>query len=263
MTPEEKNTDRFEFYIYPREVDATKRISLANLGSYILDAAGLAAAKRDFGMNTLHARGMAWVVSRMTMEITEMPTEYETIYITTWIEKVNPIASMRNFLVHNTDGRLLAKATTLWSVIDFGTRKLVNLLEATNLSGLIAEHAGSQEPMPQPARVDINNSLEAELFGHRVVYSDIDMNRHTSSMRYLQWALNTLPIEQLCTTPIVRLDMNFTKEALYGETIAVARRKKENTLLFDMRNQEKQCCCKIRLTFGEQKTTKSEQGTTI
>lgn len=242
--------DVFEFYVYPREVDATKRISLANLGACVLDSAGLAAAKRGFGMNDMHARGTAWVVNRMVMEILEMPAEYETIYITTWIESITAVASMRNFLVHRAGGQLLVKVSTLWSVIDFKTRKLVNLLDAADLSGLTVNRNDDKAimPMPVPVRIDISSGLEMKRFQHTVVYSDIDMNRHTSSMRYLQWALNTIPLTYLSETKIGRVDINFTKETLFGEQISIDRGITDNGFVFDIRNEEGQGCCKIRLT---------------
>ena len=40
---------RFEFFIYPQEVDYTKRMTLTALGSCLLNAAGLAAAEKGFG----------------------------------------------------------------------------------------------------------------------------------------------------------------------------------------------------------------------
>ena len=50
-------TNTFDFYVYPRETDASKRISLQSIGAFILDAAGLAAKARGFGMEYMHAHG--------------------------------------------------------------------------------------------------------------------------------------------------------------------------------------------------------------
>ena len=61
---------RFEFFIYPQEVDYTKRMTLTALGSCLLNAAGLAAAEKGFGMEAMHAQGWAWVVSRLAVEMT-------------------------------------------------------------------------------------------------------------------------------------------------------------------------------------------------
>ena len=44
---------RFEFFIYPQEVDYTKRMTLTALGSCLLNAAGLAAAEKGFGKDAI------------------------------------------------------------------------------------------------------------------------------------------------------------------------------------------------------------------
>ena len=64
-------TNIFDFYVYPRETDASKHISLQSIGAFILDAAGMAAKLRGFGMDYMHARGLAWVTSRIAIEMKE------------------------------------------------------------------------------------------------------------------------------------------------------------------------------------------------
>ena len=84
-------TNTFDFYIYPREADASKRISLQNIGAFILDTAGMAANARGLGMDYMHEHGLAWVTSRMAIEMKEYPREYETISIETWVEDCTSI----------------------------------------------------------------------------------------------------------------------------------------------------------------------------
>ena len=122
-------TNTFDFYIFPREADASKRISLQNIGAFILDAAGMAANAHGFGMDYMHKHGLAWVTSRIAIEMTEYPHEYETISIETWVEDCTSIFSTRNFLIYNDKKEVIGQASTLWSMIDFNTRKMVDLLK--------------------------------------------------------------------------------------------------------------------------------------
>ena len=69
------------FYINPHEADATKHLTPTILGNYILNTAGMAAREFGFGMDSMHNQGVAWVVSRMSIEINELPKEYTTIKI--------------------------------------------------------------------------------------------------------------------------------------------------------------------------------------
>ena len=56
---------------------------------------------------------------------------------------------------------------------------------------------------------------------HRVVYSDIDFNRHVNTMRYINMMFDMLPIEQLTAIRPVRLDIHFMHECRYGQTLTV------------------------------------------
>lgn len=235
-------TNTFDFYIFPREADASKHLSLQNIGAYILDAAGMAAKARGFGMDIMHERGLAWVTSRMAIEMTEYPSEYETISIETWIEDCSSIFSTRNFLIYNKKREVIGQASTLWSIIDFKTRKIVDLLKNTDF---VAHIPSTQNPlftMTKPKRVDYKGEGDPTYI-HKVVVSDIDMNQHVNSMKYLQWAIDTLSLNEIMNTTIKRLDINYLKEALYNQNIAVYK----NNNRFELRNEEGCSCCKIQI----------------
>ena len=61
-------------------------------------------------------------------------------------------------------------------------------------------------------------------YERRILYSDIDINRHLYSMRYLQMALDTFDVEYLERCNISEIDLNFIAEVLCGETVDVVRR---------------------------------------
>lgn len=241
-------TNTFDFYIYPREADASKRISLQNIGAFILDAAGMAAKARGFGMDYMHANGLAWVTSRIAIEMTEYPHEYETISIETWVEDCTSIFSTRNFLIYNSKKEVIGQASTLWSMIDFKTRKMVDLLKTTKLAEHVVTTQKELFTMGKPNRVDYKGEGEAAQT-HRVVVSDIDMNQHVNSMKYLQWTIDTLSLDEVMNSTIKRIDINYLREALYNQNIGIYRTDVDKLKRFELRNEEGQACCKIQLTM--------------
>ena len=241
-------TNTFDFYIFPREADASKRISLQNIGAFILDAAGMAANAHGFGMDYMHKHGLAWVTSRIAIEMTEYPHEYETISIETWVEDCTSIFSTRNFLIYNDKKEVIGQASTLWSMIDFKTRKMVDLLKTTDLANHVVTTQNELFTMNKPKRVDYKGDDEPT-YKHKVVVSDIDMNQHVNSMKYLQWAIDTLSLEEVMNSTIKRLDINYLKEALYNQNIEIYRTDIDNQKHFELRNEEGQACCRIQLTM--------------
>ena len=102
--------------------------------------------------------------------------------------------------------------------------------------------------MGKPNRVDYKGEGGAAQT-HRVVVSDIDMNQHVNSMKYLQWAIDTLSLDEVMNTTIKRIDINYLREALYNQNIGIYRTDVDNLKRFELRNEEEQACCKIQLTM--------------
>jgi hypothetical protein len=48
---------------------------------------------------------------------------------------------------------------------------------------------------------------------------------------------------------VIRLDINYLKEALYNQNIAIYSNSEEDNKCFELRNEAGQACCKIRLTL--------------
>lgn len=242
--------DRFEYYIYPHEVGANKRITPCNMGSLILNSAGMAATKNGFGMHYLHANGFAWVVSRMAVEMKEYPQEYQTITIETWMENCTAITSLRNYKIFNSEGELIGEASTLWSIIDFNSRKIVNLLKFEQLLDFVVDNHPTD--IATAGRVDLpKNATPDNVFSHKVVYSDIDFNRHANSMKYLQWVIDSIPYETFMQRNIKRYEINYQKEVIAEEVVDIehyiCNDDGATTDIFDIK-QEK-TCCKIKLIY--------------
>jgi acyl-ACP thioesterase len=68
-------------------------------------------------------------------------------------------------------------------------------------------------------------------------------------MKYLQWAIDTLSLDEIMNKKVIRLDINYLKEALYNQNIAIYSNSEEDNKCFELRNEAVQACCKIRLTL--------------
>ncbi len=69
---------------------------------------------------------------------------------------------------------------------------------------------------------------------HRVVYSDIDFNRHVNTMRYIEMMLDMLPVAILTQEAPVRLDIHFLRECRFGQTLTVGCELRERSALFEI-----------------------------
>lgn len=223
----------YSYRVEPQDVDFTLRATLPTLGSSILNVAGADAHGKGFGVDALNADNHSWVLSRMAIEVDERPTQYTDYTVATWINEYGRVLSTRNFTLTDSSGREFARAVTQWAMIDLTTRA------AVDLSWVGRAHSEAIVDAPSPAEKPRKiRSVEPERFvEHRVVYSDIDFNRHVNTMRYIEMCLDMLPVDSFAREEGVRLDIHFLHECRYGELLRVGCQTLDDATLFEIRNE--------------------------
>lgn len=220
----------YKYRVEPQDVDFTLRATLASLGSSILNTAGVDAYGKGFGVDVLNADNHSWVLSRMAIEIDRRPEQYTDYTVATWISDYGRVLSTRNFTLTDAAGREFGRAVTQWAMIDLTTRS------AVDLSWVGRQHDGAVVPVPPPAEKPrkIREVAPTQRMEHRVVYSDIDFNRHVNTMRYIEMMLDMLPVELLTSEAPVRLDIHFLKECRLGQTLTVGCEQRAHGALFEI-----------------------------
>ncbi len=233
----------FRYKVDPRRVDFTERASISSMCDIILEAAGEDAYKRGFGIDVLAERNLGWVLSRMCVELDYMPAEYSEFTIHTWISDYNRLASTRNFTLTDDEGRMFGRAMSQWCMLDFSTRMPadVNLLARMH-EGVMVD---APSPCERPRRIAAVGSEPTAK--HRVVYSDIDFNRHMNTMRYIDMVCDLLPIDELERLNAVRVDMNFMRESRYGDVLSLCVDRRDDACAFEYRSGEGEALCRISL----------------
>ena len=233
----------FEYRVEPQYVDFTDRVSVSSICDLILHAAGEDAHKRGFGIDALADNNYGWVLSRLAVELDYMPTEYSQFTLHTWISDYNRLSSTRNFTLTDAEGRVFGRAVSQWCMIDYATRMPVDM------NVMAKAHEGNMvdapSPCERPRRIGVVNS--EPIVEHKVVYSDIDFNRHMNTMRYIDIIFDTLPIEVPEQLKGFRLDVNFMKEALYGDTLSLMGEERDGVRMFEYRNAAGDALCRMAL----------------
>ncbi len=228
--------NRYSFTITPRDVDFSCRATIVSLCDYILESAGKDADVLGFGLRNLIREHSAWVLSRMAVEIKRYPNQYECFSIETWVESVEKLYTVRNFVVRDNQEEVLAEACTYWSVIDISNRKVKDL---TAFPAYL-KYATGQSLSVKPIRV---RAIHPELVGtHQVAYTDIDFNGHANTTRYIGWMINTLPLKEFETKMINRLDINFMRESMFGAVVNIACERKGDALVFSLSREDTALC---------------------
>ncbi|MBR5138598.1 MAG: acyl-ACP thioesterase [Alistipes sp.] len=233
----------FEYKIEPKYVDFTDRVSVSSICDLVLHAAGDDAHARGFGIDALAGNNYGWVLSRMAIEMDYMPVQYSKFTLHTWISDYNRLSSTRNFTLTDDSGREFGRAVSQWCMIDYATRMPVDM------NTMAKAHEGNMvdapSPCERPRRIGVVTS--EPVVEHRVVYSDIDFNRHMNTMRYIDIIFDSMPIEVPEKLVGFRLDMNFMKEARYGDSLVLMAEEREDARMFEYRNEAGDALCRMAL----------------
>lgn len=209
---------RYENVAEPFHCDVNHRLLMGHLGNHMLNAADFHSTDRGFGMRYLNTINKTWVLSRLVIEMTEMPKQYDHFFIESWVESAMRYFTNRNFHVESAEGKTLGYGRSIWALIDTETRQPSNLLDIHD--GEIVEWAESEKecPIAKPGRVKM--SKDAAFAGETVAkYNDIDVNGHVNSVKYIEHVLDLFPIELYKTKFLRRFEIAYVAESYYGDTL--------------------------------------------
>ena len=214
---EENKIGTYQFVAEPFHVDFNGRLTMGVLGNHLLNCAGFHASDRGFGIATLNEDNYTWVLSRLAIELDEMPYQYEKFSVQTWVENVYRLFTDRNFAVINKEGKKIGYARSVWAMISMNTRKPADLLALHG--GSIVDYVCDEPcPIEKPSRIKVSSREPAAILEAK--YSDIDINGHVNSIRYIEHILDLFPIEMYKERRIRRFEMAYVAESYYGDELA-------------------------------------------
>lgn len=231
----------YEYEIKYQEVDGRKKLRLFNLENYLLEVAGTVADELGFGILVLHPQGLTWILTRLSVEMYELPTHCEKIRIETWIESNAHMLSTRDFRIYSGD-RLIGQCKSVWAVLDLEKREIVNCFDDPIFDGCVD---GEVLDMPRVRMTTIPEPTG--VVAHKVVYSDIDYNGHCNSCRYLQ-AMTDAYLPDYYGKK-VRLDINYSKEAMLNEELQTYYLLTADGVQYQQKNEAGETSCSAKLSI--------------
>lgn len=210
-------THKHTYHLTAGECDATGSLPLTSLTERIIEVATEHANILGIGFSTLVHHGIGWVLSRLSIEMTDYPGINDTYSIITWIEELNKHFSERNMQIVNEQGHTIGYVRTVWTAIDFRKRTMGDL---TFLEAMDLPKADLPCPIEKMPRLSSPKPGSAE-FDYTFRYCDLDFNRHVNTVRYIDLILNRWDLAKYDQNFISRFDISFARECHFLETIKV------------------------------------------
>ena len=204
------------FRVSTFSVDATQRLSLTWFFWYFQEAAQQHASVLGWGYNEMLKTNKMWALLRVLVEFNSMPAWNEQVTITSWPKAMKGLFASRDLFLKNEKEEILARGTSLWVLLDRNTRKPVKDARVEDFRGEESLHAIKRKPIKiaWPAKLHLART-------HHVAYSHLDMNGHVNNVRYLEWVMDEMSMEQIISQQPAEIEINFLNESRQGDEIAV------------------------------------------
>ena len=208
-------------YIIPFYLtDLNKTLKPAAFLNFAEEAANDHAKYLGVGYDRMVETQQAWVMSRMKVEFTRLPKWEERVNLKSWHKGASGFMFLRDFVMSDTEGNPIIKATTSWLVLDITTRRLARrgaFVEfATDESKCIKEDVivepAAKVVVPEGAELIATTS-------HTASYSDLDLNHHVNNVQYVVWAMDAIGLDVTSTKTLHELEINFNAEVRGGDVV--------------------------------------------
>jgi acyl-ACP thioesterase len=234
----------------PFHVDYTGHLTIGVLGNHLLNVAGFHSHDRGFGIDRLNKEHYTWVLSRLALEMYDLPMQYESFTIETWVENVYRLFTDRNFAVLNKEGKAIAYARSVWAMIDTETRKPVDLMAIHD--GDIAGYICDKDcPIDKPSRIKVNSKEPVAILP--VKYSDMDINGHVNSIRYIEHILDLFPVDAFKEKRVRRFEMAYVAETMATDTMAYYMDKvDDDNFDIEVKKNQADVVCRSKVIFDKE-----------
>ncbi|WP_428837375.1 acyl-[acyl-carrier-protein] thioesterase [Xylanibacter brevis] len=240
---------KYEFLAEPFHCDFNGNLFMGHLGNHMLNAADFHSSARGFGMKYLMTIKRSWVLSRLAIEITEMPSQYSKFNVETWVENAMKFFTSRNFKVSDENGHIYGYGRSIWAMIDTETRQPTDIFAIDN--GAINNWIETDYPCPIDKGGRVKMSTDAQ-FVHTIntYYNDVDINGHINSIKYIEHVLDLWPISWYQEHTIRRFEIAYVAEAHAGDTLSFFREQTaENEYCIRIVRTDGTECCRAKITF--------------
>ena len=212
----------YEFMAEPFHCDFSQRLFMGHLGNHMLNAADFHSTDRGFGMRYLMTIQRSWVLSRLAIEMEEMPKMYTKFNVETWVESAMRYFTSRNFRVVDNEGKVYGYGRSIWAMIDTDTRQPTDIFAIDNRAIDNWIEKDKECPIDKGGRVKMGDGAEL-VRTIDTYYNDVDINGHINSVKYIEHVLDLWDIDWYREHQIKRFEIAYVAEAHQGDRLSFYR----------------------------------------
>jgi acyl-ACP thioesterase len=225
MFPNTKEFLTKEFRVNSYFTDLKGNLSIPALFELFQEVAWEHATLNHFGYEDLLKQGYFWALSRVQIQIHRIPKWTEQFNLTTWPSGTEGLFALRDYQMYNSEGEVLIGATSSWLIVDIKTRR-PQRLEA--FKGVMPIRADIRATNGNATKIDVTDIGMTSSISESAKISDIDVNGHINNTKYVEWAINSFPINEYKNFEVKGIEVNFLSEGFCGDSFSIIKHQAAN-----------------------------------
>jgi len=200
-----------DFTVMYKDLDMTYSLSMPAICAYL------------FEVGSIHGKiltddaelGSAFVLTRLYMKMERYPAVGDTFSVKSWLSPVRDRYVVRNFQISDSDGIIIGAAKT--SAVAFNLKERTGGGIPANIMKVKTVDAEPATPHLFEKLHPVISPLYEKIFS--VGYFDCDFYWHVNNVKYIEWCIETFPVEFIKSHRLYEIDANFRAEGNAGDNL--------------------------------------------
>lgn len=216
----------FESRIRYSETGSDGRLTMASLINYFQDCSTFQSEDLGLGVACLKEEHLVWVLSSWQIVVERYPRLCERVTVGTLPYDMKGFLGYRNFAMLDEAGNYLARANSLWSLLNTDTGRPCAVPEKM-LEGYRLEEKLEMEYAPRKIAVPAECVTREPLV---VKKHHLDTNHHVNNQQFIQMAMDYLPD----AFPIRQIRAEYKKQAFLDNVLIPVVAQEENRVVVSL-----------------------------
>jgi len=238
-----------EYSIHYYEIDYNRKALITALMDYFGDMSMQQTEDLKVGLDFLSKNKLAWVLYKWNINIHRYPVYNEKVRVATQAYGMRKFYAYRKFYIIDSNNEKIVEADSIWFLINTDERKIMSIPDYMYDIYKIpngCKDSLSIDKLKKPKKIDAEKEFN-------VRYGDIDTNKHVNNVKYVAWAIETLPKDIITQNQLYNLKVNYIKETSYGLSVKVKTQivKEEGKIicLHDIQNRQNETLALIQTSW--------------
>ena len=223
----------FDSRIRYSECDYREKLNIYGMINYFQDCSTFQSESTGAGVLAMHEQNLVWVVSFWQIDVFKYPQLGDKVTVGTFPYDYRGFFGKRNFFMKDANGEFLAKADSLWTLLNYETSKPERVTE--EIAGVYG--LGDKLDMDYEKGKILPLDTMEEKSPITVMDSHLDANMHVNNGQFVGMIMNLIE-----TADYKRLKVEYRKMARKGEILIQYVGNDDNKNVVILKNKDNDVC---------------------